>query len=107
MSTKQHLNFHGTVSTFVCRLHPSMTGAPALGLPTPSTPRTVLSTMREREESMLTRRESITMFACVEEYRVRQMAFRLNSFTGLLSCVHRTGSPGILAFLLKGCLELV
>ena len=25
MSAKQHLNFHGTVSTFVCRLHPSMT----------------------------------------------------------------------------------
>ena len=29
MPAKQHLNFHGTVSTFVCRLHPSLTGAPA------------------------------------------------------------------------------
>ena len=37
---------------------------------------------------MLTRRESILMFACVEEDRVPQMMFRLNSFTGLLSCVH-------------------
>ena len=33
---------------------------------------------REKEETMLTRRESISMFACVEEDRVRQMAFRLN-----------------------------
>ena len=48
MSAKQHLNFHGTVSTFVRRLHPSMTGAPVLTEPTPSTPQTVLSTMRER-----------------------------------------------------------
>ena len=48
MSAKQHLNFHGTVSTFVRRHHPSMTGAPALGLPTPSTPRTMLSRTRER-----------------------------------------------------------
>ena len=50
---------------------------------------------------MLTRRESISMFTCVEEDRVPQMMFRLNSFTGLLSCVHRTSSSGILAFLLR------
>ena len=36
-----------------------------------STPRTVLST--KREKSMLSRRESISMVACVEEDRVRQM----------------------------------
>ena len=48
MPAKQHLNFHGTVSTFVCRFHPSLTGAPVLNLPTPSTPQTVLSTTRER-----------------------------------------------------------
>ena len=56
MPAKQHLNFHGTVSTFVCQFHPSLTGAPVLNLPTPSPPQTVLSATRER--SMLTRRES-------------------------------------------------
>ena len=30
MSAKQHLNFHGTVSTFVCQFHLSLTGAPVL-----------------------------------------------------------------------------
>ena len=50
---------------------------------------------------MLTRRESILMFACVEEDRLCQTTFRLNSYTGLLSCVHRTSTPGILAFLLR------
>ena len=49
MSEKQHLNFHGTVSTFVRRFHPSLTGAPVLTEPTTSTPLTVLSTTRERE----------------------------------------------------------
>ena len=48
MPAKQHLNFHGTVSTFVCRFHSSLNGAHVLALPTPSTPRTVLLTTRER-----------------------------------------------------------
>ena len=34
MPAKQHLNFHGTVSTFVRQFHPSLTGAPVLALPT-------------------------------------------------------------------------
>ena len=65
MPAKQHLNFHGTVSTFVCQFHPSLT-ALVLNLPTPSTPQTVLSTTRER--SMLTRRESrwkVSLFSLV------------------------------------------
>ena len=49
---------------------------------------------------MLTRGESISMFTCVEEDMVQQM-FRLNSFTGSSSRVHRTSAPGILAFLLR------
>ena len=73
MSAKQHLNFHGTVSTFVRRLHPSMTGAPALYLPTHSTPQTVLSTTREREVNADKKGESISMFACVEEDRVSRV----------------------------------
>ena len=40
------------------------------------------------------------------------MTFRLNSFTGSPSCVNRTSTPGILAFLrharlLQNCPELV
>ena len=69
---------------------------------------------------MLSRRESILMVACVEEDRVRQMTrdpkipnaivtdltlvrfcFRLNSFTGSPSRVHRTSVPDIFAFLLR------
>ena len=56
VSAKKHLNFHGTVSTFVCLFHMSHKKAHVLTLPTSSTPRTVLSTTRER--SMLTRKES-------------------------------------------------
>ena len=41
------------------------------------------------------------MFSCVEENKVRQMAFRLNSFTGSSSRVHRTSTPGIIALLLR------
>ena len=37
------------------------------------------------------------MFTCVEEDKVRQMTFRLNSFIGSSSRVHRS----ILAFLLR------
>ena len=48
MSAKQQLNFHGTVSMFVRRLHPSLTEAPVLAPPTPSTPQIVLSITRER-----------------------------------------------------------
>ena len=55
----------------------------------------------ERKRNHLTRRESISMFACVEEDRVPQMMFRLNSFTGSSTRVHRTSTPGILAFLLR------
>ena len=70
MFAKQHLNFHGTVSTFVRQTQPSLTGAPALALPTPSTPRTVLSTTRERGINADKKGESISMFTCVERDRV-------------------------------------
>ena len=63
---------------------------------------------------MLTRRESISMFACVEEDRVRQVAFRLNKLHRLVE--PRSPAPALLASLLfffvmracnRRCLELV
>ena len=69
MPAKQHLNFHGTMSTFVRRFHPSLSGAPVLNLP-------LLQLLepcflqREGEVSADKKGESISMFACVEEDRV-------------------------------------
>ena len=45
------------------------------------------------------------MFACVEEDRVQQMMFRLNSYIGSSSRVHRTSTPGLLAILLHARLQ--
>ena len=79
MSAKQHLNFHGEVCTFVRRFHPSLTGAPVLALPTPSTPQIVLSTMRERGINAIKKRVDLDVRLCG---RRQGVTFRINSFTG-------------------------
>ena len=87
MPAKQHLNFHGTVNAFVCRLHPSLTGTPVLALPTPSAPQIVLSTMRERETNADKKGVNLDVRLCG---RRQGVTFRINSFTGSSSRVHRT-----------------
>ena len=70
MPAKQHLNFHGTVSTFVCRLHPSLTGAPVCVESANAFNSSNRAFYNEREINADKKGESISMFACVKEDRV-------------------------------------
>ena len=67
--------------------------------PIPSTPQTVLSTMRERETNAEKKGESISMFACVEEDRVLR-------FVSTVSSARRAAFTAPV-LLLQGCPELV
>ena len=100
MPAKQHLNFHGTVSTFVCRLHSSLTGA-TVALPTPSTPRTVLSTTRERGINAVGRRVDLDDRLRGRRQAVTDDARSTSCFVSTVSPARRAAliAPALLASL--------